>query len=132
MPPEPYFDANVVLAFVSGEDRRASVVRELLEQADRGTHRIYTSTITIAEVALGAQEKAQRALDAATEARIDRLVAAKWKADRPRRSVHPDHAQGSGTDQVGDGRGEGASAQRTPSTLLTNAFVCCQTRLMVV
>ena len=71
-----YFDANVILAFVSEEEHRAIVVRELLRQGDQGHRRIYTSTLSIAEVAFGAQEKVARALDHETEARIDSV----WQA----------------------------------------------------
>lgn len=74
--PAAYFDANVILAFVSEEEHRAIVVRELLRQGDQGRRRIYTSTLSIAEVAFGAQEKASRALDEETEARIDSV----WQA----------------------------------------------------
>jgi len=61
--PAAYFDANVVLAYVSGEAHRAVVVRELLRQADDGRRRIYTSTLSIVEVAFGAQEKENGVLD---------------------------------------------------------------------
>jgi predicted nucleic acid-binding protein len=71
--PAAYFDANVALAYVSGEAQRTTVVRELLRQADNAQRRIYTSTLSIVEVAFAAQEKIQRALDDETESRIDRL-----------------------------------------------------------
>ena len=56
-----YFDANVILAFVSEEEHRAIVVRELLRQGDQGHRRIYTSTLSIAEVAFGAQKTGRSA-----------------------------------------------------------------------
>ena len=84
--PAAYFDANVALAYVSGEAHRAVVVRELLRQADDGRRRIYTSTLSIVEVAFGAQEKGQGVLDKETEARIDGL----WPPDgRPIALVEP-------------------------------------------
>lgn len=71
--PSAYVDANVALAYVSGEAHRKTIVREILQQAIGGQRRIYTSTLSIVEVAFGAQEKIQRALDDEIESRIDRL-----------------------------------------------------------
>lgn len=68
-----YLDANVFLAFVSDEPERAPVVEEILRKAQTRELAALTSTITIAEVAYGAEEKLHRTLDADTEARIDAL-----------------------------------------------------------
>lgn len=70
-----YLDANVFLAFVSDEPDRAPVVEEILRRAQAKELGVLTSTVTIAEVAYGAEEKLHRALDAETEAVIDALWA---------------------------------------------------------
>jgi PIN domain nuclease of toxin-antitoxin system len=66
-----YLDANAFLAYVSNEIGRAGVVEELPRLAERQELVIITSTLSIAEVAFGAQEKIQGALDQSVEARID-------------------------------------------------------------
>lgn len=70
-----YFDANVFLAFVSDEPDRAATVEELLRQAKAKSVAVLTSTVSIAEVAYGGEEKLQQVLDVAVEARIDALWA---------------------------------------------------------
>lgn len=70
-----YFDANVFLAFVSDEPERAGTVEELLRQAGVRSLVVLTSTVTIAEVAYGAEERLQRALDDSIERRVDELWA---------------------------------------------------------
>ncbi len=70
-----YFDANVFLAFVSDEPGRAAVVEEQLRQSQAGSVAVLTSTVSIAEVAYGAEEKSQQSLDVDIEARIDGLWA---------------------------------------------------------
>ena len=87
--PAAYLDANVTLAFISGEEHRVVVVRELLRQGEDGRRQIYTSTLSIVEVAFAAQEKIQRALDDETEASIDRLWPA---AGKPIALVEPSTA----------------------------------------
>lgn len=54
--PAVYMDANVLLAFVSGEAGRAPVVRELLRRSEAGLLNVVTSSLSIVEVAFGAQE----------------------------------------------------------------------------
>lgn len=70
-----YFDANVFLAFVSDEPDRAAVVDELLRQAQAKAVAVLTSTVSIAEVAYGAEEKTLQVLDDTVEERIDTLWA---------------------------------------------------------
>lgn len=70
-----YFDANVFLAFVSDEPGRAAVVEEQLRQSQASSLAVLTSTVSIAEVAYGAEEKSQQSLDVDVEARIDGLWA---------------------------------------------------------
>ena len=62
-----YFDANVFLAFVSDEPDRAATVEELLRQAKAKSVAVLTSTVSIAEVAYGGEEKLQQVLDVAVE-----------------------------------------------------------------
>lgn len=62
-----YLDANVFLAYVSGEDGRANTVEALLVAARKGELVVLTSTVSVVEVAFGAEEKAQRVLEPATE-----------------------------------------------------------------
>lgn len=52
--PEPtrlYFDSSVYLALLNSEPERATIVEALVEDAERESVRIFTSTITLAEVA---------------------------------------------------------------------------------
>lgn len=62
-----YLDANVFLAYVSGEDGRANTVEALLVAARKGELVVLTSTVSVVEVTFGAEEKAQRVLEPATE-----------------------------------------------------------------
>lgn len=71
--PAAYLDANVFLAYVSREQGRTKVVRELLKHGDEGQRRLFTSTLSIVEVAFGAQEKEGRALRPETEDQIETL-----------------------------------------------------------
>lgn len=88
MPAEPdrvYFDANVFLAYVSGEEGRAATVEALLIAAREGDLVALTSTVSVVEVAFGAEEKAQRVLESATELAIDEL----WHPTSPVTLVEP-------------------------------------------
>lgn len=55
-----YFDANVFLAFVSDEADRAAVIEELLSQVQAKALSVLTSTVSIAEVAYGAERRCSR------------------------------------------------------------------------
>lgn len=72
-----------MLAYLSDEAKRAPVVEELLRNAATNRLVVVTSTVSIAEVAYGAEEKLQRVLDAEVEARIDAL----WQPGSPVRLV---------------------------------------------
>ncbi len=50
-PPRVYLDANVLLAYVSDEEERASVVQSVLDDGRQDRAVLLTSTLTIAEVA---------------------------------------------------------------------------------
>jgi predicted nucleic acid-binding protein len=76
MPEGPlYWDADVFLSFINGDAARLPDIRQLLEAAGKGEIEILTSVFTIAEVAFAASEKQSGAVDAETEARIDKLWA---------------------------------------------------------
>ena len=88
MPAEPdriYFDANVFLAYVSGEEDRAATVEALLVAARNGDLAVLTSTVSVVEVAFGAEEKTQRVLEPATESAIDEL----WHPTSPVTLIEP-------------------------------------------
>lgn len=62
-------------SLVSDEPGRAGTVEEFLRQAGARSIVALTSTITIAEVVHGTEEKLHRALDDETERRVDELWA---------------------------------------------------------
>lgn len=68
-----YLDANVLLAYISDERGRAGVVDQLLARAASGNLRLFTSTLSIVEVAFGAGEKVDREFEPTVEATIDAL-----------------------------------------------------------
>jgi predicted nucleic acid-binding protein len=70
---------------VSGEEGRAATVEALLVAARKGDLVVLTSTVSVVEVAFGAEEKAQRALEPATELAIDEL----WHPTSPVTLVEP-------------------------------------------
>lgn len=80
-----YLDANVFLAYVSGEDGRANTVEALLVAARKGELVVLSSTVSVVEVAFGAEEKVQRVLEPATEQAIDEL----WHPTSPVTLVEP-------------------------------------------
>lgn len=58
-----YWDSNVLLTYINGDQDRLPIIDALMSQVDKGDIEILTSVITIAEVAWGATERAQAALD---------------------------------------------------------------------
>lgn len=74
-----YVDANVLLAYVLEEDDRAPVVEQLLREAAEGNRRLITSTVSIVEVAFGAEKAKGGALDPGTLLTIDNL----WSGGLP-------------------------------------------------
>ena len=75
-----YWDANVFLSYVNGMPERLPTLDALLESsASGGGIRIYTSTLSVTEVAFAASEQQQRTLDPATEQKIDSL----WELNGP-------------------------------------------------
>lgn len=83
-PPKRYYwDANVFLSFISGEAARLPHLEALLDSADDGDIELYTSELSVVEVAFAAHEKATGGLDPATERAIDAL----WDHPSPVRRI---------------------------------------------
>lgn len=82
-----YWDACVILAHISGEANRFPNTLALLDQADKGDIEIFTSELSVVEVAFATQEKANGVLDPAVEAAIDGF----WTLPSPvkRIDIHP-------------------------------------------
>ncbi len=78
-----YWDSCVFLSYVSKEAARHTVIDGMLHDCEMGKCTIYTSAISISEVAYGAVEKLKRKLDPETEEKIDSL----WTIRSPIRIV---------------------------------------------
>lgn len=70
-----YWDSCVFLSYIDAEVDRVDVIETLFAevQKSKGAKKIVTSTVSIAEVAYGAQEKKRAALDHSIRERIDAL-----------------------------------------------------------
>ncbi len=79
-----YLDANVLLAYVSGEANRVEIVEQILSDAAEGKVGLVTSTLSIVEVAYAAGEIAVDLRHAGDEA-IDAL----WEPTSPILLVEP-------------------------------------------
>jgi predicted nucleic acid-binding protein len=75
MPPKYYWDACVILEYLNQSPSRAPDVNALLDSADKGEIQIFTSTLSIAEVAFAAEDRNAGALSKETEDKIDKLWA---------------------------------------------------------
>jgi predicted nucleic acid-binding protein len=78
-----YFDSCLFLALVNEEPNRFKVIEVLLENAEKQECEIWTSQLSIVEVAFGEQEKKGKALSKATESKISKL----WHPSSPVRIV---------------------------------------------
>jgi predicted nucleic acid-binding protein len=76
--PRSYWDACLFLSYINGDADRLADLETLLEAAYQGAVEIVTSTVSIVEVARGAQEQAGE-LDAVAMAKIDAL----WEPPSP-------------------------------------------------
>lgn len=72
-PTRVYWDACVLLSYISATSDRTPVIEQVLEEARQHACEIVTSTLSVVEVAFGAEEQQQEALDDHTLARIDAL-----------------------------------------------------------
>lgn len=68
-----YFDASVYLAFLNNEPDRASVVESLLEEAEQGSVRIFSSTVSLTEVVY-LRSLGESLNHAEIDAQIDKLL----------------------------------------------------------
>lgn len=72
-PPRIYWDACVLLSYVNGLPDRLPEIEALYEEARQKNIEIVTSTISITEVAYGAMEQTQGAVDPARDAKVESL-----------------------------------------------------------
>ena len=78
-----YWDACCFVSLIEGTPDRLPVLEAVAEDAERGSLQIYTSVLSVAEVAFATAEKAARVLDPAVEETIERL----WRPASPFRLV---------------------------------------------
>jgi len=83
-PERLYWDACVFLSAVSATPDRLPTIQAILDDCDRQQVAIYTSMLSITEVAFGGAEKDGKALDPAIETRstdcgYPRLRSSSWK-----------------------------------------------------
>jgi predicted nucleic acid-binding protein len=71
--PVYYFDSCVFLSLINETAGRFKIIEVILDNSERHECEVYTSQITITEVAFAEQEKKGKALSAATEKKIDKL-----------------------------------------------------------
>ena len=74
-----YWDACVFLSMIEGDADRIPVINAILHEAEKGEVEIYTSTLSITEVAFAKAEKDNKSLDPDVEAKIDKL----WQPSSP-------------------------------------------------
>src|SRR5437879_4848464 len=86
-PPKHGWDADVLLSYVDGDVARLPDIDEMLRQARKNELEIVTSAISTVEVAYGASERNNAALDPAVEGQIEEL----WAPGSPIKVVefHP-------------------------------------------
>jgi predicted nucleic acid-binding protein len=72
--PRVYLDACVFLSYLGHDAGRSADIKAVFERSATGDVELFTSTMTIVEVAFAASEKAGRALSDEEEARIDDLI----------------------------------------------------------
>jgi predicted nucleic acid-binding protein len=68
-----YWDSNVFLSAINATAERLPVINAILDDCDHGEVEIYTSVLTVTEVAFAEFEKRDRLLDPQIEAKIDKL-----------------------------------------------------------
>ena len=71
--PSCYWDACIFLHYVNATPDYLSVLDTLVDEAEQERVKVYTSTLSVAEVAFGQSEQAEGRLDAEIEAKIDGL-----------------------------------------------------------
>ncbi len=78
-----YLDANVFLYYINDDVDRAPIIDAILSEGEDLGLPLFTSELSIVEVAFGASEQKKKALDSETEERIDKL----WLPGSPVRLV---------------------------------------------
>ncbi len=78
-----YVDANVCLSYVNDDADRVPTIEAILEDAQQSSLTLFTSELSIVEVAFAAAEQHQQALSPESEDRIDAL----WMPGSPIRLV---------------------------------------------
>ena len=73
VPDQCYWDSCVFLSLIEGHEERCLVLEAIIDECKKGTVEIYTSVLSIAEVAFGKAEKDGAILDATIETKIDKL-----------------------------------------------------------
>jgi len=68
-----YADADVFLSYVNDDPDRVPIIEAVLEDAHQGVLTLYTSELSIVEVAFAASEQQKQALSDESEQRIDGL-----------------------------------------------------------
>lgn len=68
-----YLDANVMLAYIDGDQDRLPDISELFHRGERGEVQLITSALSMVEVAFAESEKLAQELDPEKERDIDRL-----------------------------------------------------------
>lgn len=68
-----YWDACVFLSYIEGHAERIPVINAIIHEVEKKEVEIYTSTLSITEVAFAKAEKDGKALDPDIEAKIDKL-----------------------------------------------------------
>lgn len=68
-----YWDACVLLSFIEDDPDRAPLIGAMMREAMNGDYELYTSVLSITEVAFATAEKKSAKLDAETLADIDNL-----------------------------------------------------------
>lgn len=83
--PRYYWDSCVFLSIIEDDQARMPAIMAIMEEAEKQQVEIWTSMFTISEVAFAKAEKDGRALDAATQGKIDEF----WKIGSPFSLVEP-------------------------------------------
>ena len=78
-----YWDACVFLSIIEGHPDRIPIIEAIVDDCKRGTLEIFTSTLSIAEVAFAKSEKDGAALDIEVERKLNLL----WSPSSPFRLI---------------------------------------------
>ena len=68
-----YWDANVFLSAINANADRLPVIEAILDDCDSGDSEVFTSMLSITEVAFSEAEQESRLLDDQTEDKIDKI-----------------------------------------------------------